>query len=34
MLVAIDTDTNNNSSLDSFIDNRDTKLQVLGNLTV
>jgi hypothetical protein len=34
MLVATDADTNNNSSSDSFTDNKDTKLQVLGNFTV
>jgi hypothetical protein len=34
MLVATDAGTDNNSSLDSSTDNRDTKLQVLDNLTV
>jgi hypothetical protein len=34
MLVATDVDTDDNSSLDSSTDNRDTELQVLGNPTV
>jgi hypothetical protein len=34
MPVATDADTNNNSSSDSSTDNRDTELQVLGNLIV
>jgi hypothetical protein len=34
MLVATDTSTDNDSSLDNFTDNRDTELQVLDNLTV
>jgi hypothetical protein len=34
MLVAIGTDLDNNSSTNSFTNNRDPKLSVLDNLTV